>query len=135
MRGIDRHGGQQRDRVLSRNIRRRTALAAGSNSCKTQNADSMFRKRRSQAIAPALVLLVHEFVGQLGEDISLFDQCQAVGTGFIEAVFDLLHQCRYADFEKLVEIAGGDGEKLQPFQQRITLVFRLFEHTVIKREP
>ncbi len=74
-------------------------------------------------------------MGQLVQHIAFFGQRQAVGTGLVVAVFNLLHHGGHAHFEELIQIAGRDGKKLQPLQQRIALVLGLFEHTAVEREP
>ncbi len=72
---------------------------------------------------------------QLVELVTLLGQRQAVWTRFVIAIFDLLHHRRNAYFEELVKIAGRDGQELQALEKRIALIFGLFEHTTVKREP
>jgi hypothetical protein len=51
------------------------------------------------------------------------------------AVFELLQQAADPDFEKFVQVAGGDGKKLHPFEQRITDIVRFFEHAPVELQP
>ncbi len=46
-----------------------------------------------------------------------------------------LLECRDADHEELVEVRGGNGRELQPFEQRRVRLRGLFEHTLIEGEP
>src|SRR5581483_8651514 len=57
------------------------------------------------------------------------------GPGLGVAVFDLLHQAGDADLKELIQIVGADGEKLQPFEQGIGFVLRLFQHTPVELQP
>ena len=43
-----------------------------------------------------------------GDNVALFHQREAVGSGLGVSIFNLLDQSGYAYFEKFVEIAGGD---------------------------
>ena len=74
-------------------------------------------------------------MAKFSENLALLHQSGPVGTGFVVAVFNLLHHGGHANFEELVEIAGRNREKLYPLKQRIAFVPRLFEHTTVKREP
>ncbi len=85
----------------------------------SQYANSMLVELRTQLVVPAAILVVDKLVSLAGDQVALFDQREAVGAGLGVAIFNLLHQAGYADFEKFVEIAGGDRKKLQPFQQWI----------------
>ena len=84
-----------------------------------QNADAMLGQRRAQLVVPAVILVVHKLVGIARDHVALFDQRQTVGAGLGVSVFNLLHQPGHAHFEKLIQIAGGDGKKFQPLEQRV----------------
>ena len=45
------------------------------------------------------------------------------------------HEAGLADFHILVEIRRGDGEKFDPFKQRIGGVFSFFENAAIELHP
>src|SRR5579864_9110228 len=47
----------------------------------------------------------------------------------------LLQQPGHAHFHELVEIAGCDGQKLHALENRIRLVTRFFQHSVIELHP
>ncbi len=47
----------------------------------------------------------------------------------------LLQKAGDSYLDKFVQIAGGDGEELDSFQQRIAFVQGFFEHTTVKRQP
>ena len=99
-----------------------------------QHANAPLRQSGPQSV-PALVLVVHKLVGKARQDVSFFAQGEPVGPGFVIAIFNLLHHCRYPNLEKLVEVTGRDGEKLQALEQRIALVLSLFKHTPVERKP
>ena len=134
MRRIHRHWRQQRIQFLFA-VFFDEAQRSGSNSCSPRTRIPFSAERRTQPRIPAVVLIVDKFVGQLVQQIPFFGKGQAVRAGLVVAVFNLLHHGGDAHFEELVEIAGGDGEKLQPLEQRIAFVLGLFEHTPIEREP
>ena len=46
-----------------------------------------------------------------------------------------VHQAAHPDHEKLVQVAGKDGDEFQPFQHRHRLVGALFQHTPVKAQP
>ena len=65
----------------------------------------------------------------------LFPRRPPVGGPSDGARLDLLAQARDADLEELVEIAGEDGQELDPLEQRITGVASLVEHARVELEP
>ncbi len=88
-----------------------------------------------QVFVPAAVLRVHKavnFGGQRGEG---FVGAQAVVARFAVAVLDALQEAGLADFHVLVEVGGGDGEELDPLQQRIGGILGLFKHTPVELHP
>ena len=65
----------------------------------------------------------------------LFVGGPAVGRAGDLAGLDLLAQAGDADLEELVEVAGEDGQELDPLEQRVALVARLVEHAGVELEP
>ena len=131
---IDRDGRQQRVNLLLEVILGKVA-GLWVQLPPFQQANALLAQFGQQVLVPALVLVVHKAVDlgvQHGE--RLFG-AQAVVAGLAVAVFDALHQAGLADFNVLVEIRGGDGQKLDPFQQRIGQVLGLFEHTPVELHP
>ncbi len=59
----------------------------------------------------------------------------AVGGAGDLAGLDLLAQAGDPDLEELVEVAGEDGQELDPLEQRVALVARLVEHAGVELEP
>src|SRR2546426_1225378 len=66
----------------------------------TKNADTLLRKLWTQFFVPALVLLSHEVVQFLGNQVPLFQEGESVRPGFGVTIFDLLHQSRDPNLEK-----------------------------------
>ena len=50
-------------------------------------------------------------------------------------VFYLLEKSGDAHFNEFVKIAGGDGQELYSFEQRIAFILGLFEDTPVKGQP
>ena len=59
----------------------------------------------------------------------------AVGRAGDLAGLDLLAQAGDADLEELVEVAGEDGQELDPLEQRVALVARLVQDPRVELEP
>jgi len=100
-----------------------------------KNPDSLGGERRPQIFVPALILVVHKFVGFTGNNVALLNQGEAVGPGFGVPIFNLLHQPSYTHLKKFIQVASGDGKKFQPLQQGVFLVLRFFEDAAIEGEP
>src|SRR3981081_948902 len=69
------------------------------------------------------------------DQFPLLPHGQAVGSGGVVAVFELLQQAAYPDLKEFVQIAGGNSQKFHPFKQRITERPALCEHAPIKLRP
>ena len=100
-----------------------------------EHANSLLRQFRPQALVPAGILLFDELVGRMVDQFALLDHGQPVGSGGIVAVFELLQQAADPNLEKFVEVAGGNGEKFHPFEQRIAEIVRFFKHTPVELQP
>ena len=59
----------------------------------------------------------------------------AVGRAGDLAGLDLLAQTGDPDLEELVEVAGEDGQELDPLEQRVALVARLVQDARVEVEP
>ncbi len=59
----------------------------------------------------------------------------AVGRAGDLAGLDLLAQAGDPDLEELVEVAGEDGQELDPLEQRVALVARLVQDAGVELEP
>src|SRR5438270_5171071 len=88
-----------------------------------------------QIFVPAAVLPFYKVVGLGGKQLAFLEQGHAVRSSLGVAVLDLLDQSGHSHFEKFVKVAGGNGEELQTFQQRVGGVIRLFENTLVEGEP
>ena len=67
--------------------------------------------------------------------VELFLGGPAVGRAGDLARLDLLLQAGDADLEELVEVAGEDGQELDPLEQRVALVARLVQDARVELEP
>ena len=61
---------------------------------------------------PAAILITHEFLCQLGNQVRLLTRRAAIRSGFGLAVFDALHQAAHPNLEKLVEVPRSDCQEL-----------------------
>ena len=59
----------------------------------------------------------------------------AVRTALAGTVFDALQKTGNAHFDELIEIVGGDGEKLHALQERIGGIARFFQNAAVKLKP
>src|SRR5882762_5586685 len=69
------------------------------------------------------------------DQFPLLHHSEAVGSHRVVAVFELLQQAAYPNLKEFVQIAGGDGEKLHAFEQRIAEIPSFFEHAPVKFQP
>ena len=100
-----------------------------------QHAHSSGTESGQELLVPALVLLGDEAVhGGVYDGQGLLEG-RAVGVEFGVAVFDTLQHAGYADLDKFVQIAGGDGQKLNALEEGIGFVLSFFEHTAVEIEP
>ena len=83
------------------------------------------RSRLSNADQLALLLLDLAHHGVTFRDLLL--RRAPVNRQFMHAGDDLLLEAADALHEEFVEVGRGDREKLEPFEQRISFVFRLCE--------
>src|SRR5712672_2021604 len=133
MGGIDRYWGKQRIQFLLAVLVDKTS-SFGVQFVQAEDANAMLGQRRTQHV-PALILIVHEIVGEPRQSIAFFSQCETIGSSLVVAVLDLLHHGGHANLKKLVEIIGRDGEKLQALQERVFLILSFLKHTAIECEP
>ena len=134
MRRIDCHRREQRlDRLRVEIL---DVLArVGPQLAEAEHANRFCGQRRNQFVAPAIVLIFDESVnpgGQLGEH---FFGNAAVGARLAVAVLDLLQHAGDANLDELVQVAGGDREKLHALEQRIGRVAGLFENALVELQP
>src|SRR2546425_1912828 len=90
---------------------------------------------RAQLLIPAAILIIDKIVGFARDQVALFNQSQAIGTGFGIAIFNLLDKAGDSNLKKFVEIAGSYGKKLQALEQRVVFILGLLQHTTIEGQP
>ncbi|CAI8777556.1 hypothetical protein EMIT0P176_10315 [Pseudomonas sp. IT-P176] len=73
-------------------------------------------------------MAVHQFA-DAGQRLM---RLQAVGTGLFAGEGDLFLQPGDTNLEELVQVAGEDQQELQPLQQGIGLIQRLFQHADVE---
>ena len=134
MRRINRHRRKQRLNSFAVEIfdvfaRRRAQLRP------TQHSNGFFCKGGHQYVAPAFVLPPYKLVNLRGQVFQHLFRNLPIGSGIANSVLHLLQQPGHAHFHKLVKIARGDGQKLYALKDRIGLVTRLFQDSVIELHP
>jgi hypothetical protein len=100
-----------------------------------QNADTLADQGWYELLVPAFVLTGHKGMQFAGKALQLLFGRESVWTGKLISVFRLLQQSGYAHFNEFVEIAGGDGQKLNSLEQRIAFVLSLLQHAPIEGQP
>ena len=100
-----------------------------------QHADAILEKRRTQVFCPAAVLIADESVHIAYHVIQGLPGGQAIEARFGVPVFNALHDAGHANFDKLIQITGGNGQEFNPFQQGIAWILGFFEDTAIKAQP
>jgi hypothetical protein len=100
-----------------------------------EQPDTLFPQFGKKKVVPAAVLGLHEAVDFSRESGERFIWSEAVVTGFTITVLDALHEAGLTNFDVFIEIGSGDGEKLDPFEQRIGRVFSFFEDAAIELHP
>ena len=95
-------------------------------------ADLVLGQLRQQGLVEDPVLPRYLLVDQLADPRQGLVRQQAVGAGLLAGEGDLLLQAGDADLEEFVEVAREDEEELQPLQERVGLVQRLFEHADVE---
>ena len=134
MRRVDGDGRQQRvDFALI--VVEGMSAGRGVDVAPLQHANAVIIKRRAQVFRPAAVLIADKRVHVLDHDIQGLARRQAVEARFGIPVFNALHDAGNANFDKLIQIAGGNGQELDPFQQGIVWILGFFEHTAVKAQP
>ena len=76
-----------------------------------------------------------EIAGRVFDKIPFLHHSEPVGRSGVVTVFELLQQAADPDLKEFVQIAGGDGQKFNAFQQRIAEIPGFFEHAPIKFQP
>ncbi|MNE21971.1 hypothetical protein D3C80_1151560 [compost metagenome] len=95
-------------------------------------ADLVFLQLRQQHIVEDRVLTMDLAVHHFTDSRQRLVRLQAVSAGLLTGKGDLLLQARHTNFEELIQVAGEDQQELQPLQQRIVLIQRLFQHADIE---
>ena len=84
---------------------------------------------------PAVVLFVHELLGQIVDLLQLLCSGQPILRHFHDALIDLTDQTGSAHHVEFIQVAAGDRQEANAFQQRVIGIARLFEHTQVEAEP
>ena len=92
----------------------------------------MFFQLRQQDVIEDRVLAVHMAVHQFADAGQGLVRLQAVSAGLFAGEGDLLLEAGDTNFEELVQVAGEDQQELQPLQQRVGLIQRLFQHADVE---
>ena len=71
----------------------------------------------------------------LADDRQFLLGAEPVERRLLDAGAELLEDRRHPDHEELVEVGGGDGQELDPLEQRVGVVLGLGEHPAVELEP
>ncbi len=78
------------------------------------------------------VLAIHMAVNQFADARQRLMRLQAVSASLFAGEGDLLLEAGDTDFEEFVEVAGEDQQELEPLEQRVGLIERLFQHADVE---
>ena len=134
MGGVDGDGRQQRIDLALKVVAGKVAGLLAQ-LVPLQQSNALLAQLGQQMIVPATVLRGHKAVNLGGQRGQRLFGAQAVVARLAVAVFNALHQPGLADFDILIQIRSGDGQKLHPLQQRVCRVFGLFKHTPVELHP
>jgi hypothetical protein len=137
MRGVERDGSKERvdlfleelDCVFA--VRLAEVLPA-------DDVDACVLEFGEEAVVPAGGLVEGELVEVVAETVDTFVLGEAGiidVLGVPKAFFNALQNSGDADFDELVEVAGGDGEEFYALEERVGGIVGLFEDAAIELQP
>ena len=88
-----------------------------------------------QRLIPAAVLALDKRAQLRGVAFEGLLRCHTIRADLVVAVFNALHDAGDADFDKFVEIRGGDGEEFHPLEQGIARIFGFLQNTAVEAQP
>ena len=97
-----------------------------------EHVDASLAERWQQHIVEAGVLIAHQILGACVDGGELLREPQTVGAGLDRAELQQLFETGDADFEELIQIAGGDTQEIQPLEQRHPQVEALRQHPLVE---
>ena len=100
-----------------------------------QNPDPVLRKLRDQFFVPAFILISNKHVHCRRNLFELFARSVTVRADVLRAMLDLLQETGDPDFNKFVQIIGGDGKKLDAFKQRVAVIAGFFKNALVEGHP
>src|SRR5580698_9917274 len=100
-----------------------------------QHAHAIGIEGWAQVLRPATVLVADEIVHVLDDDIKSLAGRQSIEAGLGVAILNALHDAGHTDLDKLIQVAGGNCQELDPFENWIVGVLGFFEDATIKAQP
>ena len=99
-----------------------------------QHYDSVFPERWEDRLVPTAVLTIDQFAGATTDGLQLSQGRHAIGRLVFRRARSerLFAQSRHANHEEFVHVRAENGQELDPFQQRIGCVFRLFQYARVE---
>ncbi|MNR09228.1 hypothetical protein D3C85_1254210 [compost metagenome] len=131
MRRVEADRGDDRCDLVAE-IAAHPGLELGRPIAATDEADLMLLQLRQQNVVEDRVLAIDVTVDQFADARQCLMRLQTIGARLFTGEGDLLLQAGDANLEELVQVAGEDQQKLQPLQQWIGLVQRLFQHADVE---
>ena len=97
--------------------------------------DIVLLKERLDLFVPKGILLRHHLMHDALDGLKNLGRAHSVRSNIARLARDLLLDAGDANLEKLVEVRAHNSEKLDPFEQRLGWVLRLFKDSAIKLKP
>src|SRR5216117_174671 len=99
------------------------------------HVNPVLRQLRQQFVFPKRILRRNQFTYRFLDAIEYFRGAQPVRANIARLALNLLFDSGDANLEELVQIRTDDGEKLDPLDERLSLILRFFENAAVKLEP
>ena len=131
--GVHGDGGQDGE-YLAQETRFRPGAVLFGQFRRVDDRDARLPQLGAQVLEAALLRLV-QLGDRLIDQAELLLRQQVVGGDGLDARPDLSLERRHAHHDELVQIAGGDRQEAQPFQQGMLGIVRFAQHPVVEGEP
>ena len=99
-----------------------------------ENADAGLFERRQQLRSQTFLRVAQQLFHFAPDGYQLRGGAHVVRPHFRNACLQLCAQPRHPDHEELVQVGPEDGEKLGTFEQRVLLVFGLFQDAALETQ-
>ena len=133
MRRVDRERRQQREDIVQEMVFDPASFGFGDIPPIDQN-DTHIGENAAQ-IAPDRLLVVGQCRNRFVDQHKLLGRSEAVGTALGNALAHLGLDAGDPNHEEFIKVIGGNGEKPNPLERRMTRIDRFLQHPAVEMEP